>query len=123
MLVGLPDGHRAELVADALAAAITTLPRQLTLPKVMKAMPMFHSTEKGSRVVVYAAAEPALATVTGQFFMNSKPRKSKPITDFPEAAARLWRLSEQLTHLSATTGRSLTHPYAASPPSSARLAQ
>jgi hypothetical protein len=30
MLVGLPDGHRAELVADALAAAITTPPRQLT---------------------------------------------------------------------------------------------
>jgi len=30
MLIGLPDGHRAELVADALAAAITTLPRQLT---------------------------------------------------------------------------------------------
>ena len=30
MLVGLPDGHRAEPVADALAAAITTLPRQLT---------------------------------------------------------------------------------------------
>ena len=30
LLVGLPDGHRAELVADALAAAITTLPRQLT---------------------------------------------------------------------------------------------
>ena len=30
LLVGLPDGHRADLVADALAAAITTLPRQLT---------------------------------------------------------------------------------------------
>ncbi|CAA9248307.1 MAG: Mobile element protein [uncultured Corynebacteriales bacterium] len=30
MLVGLPDGHRAELVADALVAAITTLPRQPT---------------------------------------------------------------------------------------------
>jgi hypothetical protein len=30
MLIGLPDGHRAELVADAPAAAITTLPRQLT---------------------------------------------------------------------------------------------
>src|SRR5215212_4957678 len=30
MLVGLPGGHRAELVADALAAAITRLPRQLT---------------------------------------------------------------------------------------------
>jgi transposase, IS30 family len=29
MLVALPDGHRAELVADALAAAITTLPQHL----------------------------------------------------------------------------------------------
>jgi IS30 family transposase len=30
MLVGLPGGHQAELVADALAMAITQLPRQLT---------------------------------------------------------------------------------------------
>jgi transposase, IS30 family len=30
LLVALPDGHRAEVVADALTAAITTLPRQLT---------------------------------------------------------------------------------------------
>jgi IS30 family transposase len=30
MLIGLPDGHQAEYVAGALAAAITTLPRQLT---------------------------------------------------------------------------------------------
>jgi IS30 family transposase len=30
MLVGLPDGRRADLVADALSTAITTLPRQLT---------------------------------------------------------------------------------------------
>jgi IS30 family transposase len=29
MLVALPDGHRAEQVADALAASIQTLPRQL----------------------------------------------------------------------------------------------
>ena len=30
MLVALPDGHKAELVADALAAKITTLPAALT---------------------------------------------------------------------------------------------
>jgi IS30 family transposase len=30
MLIGLPHGHQADYVADALAAAITTLPRQLT---------------------------------------------------------------------------------------------
>jgi NAD(P)-dependent dehydrogenase (short-subunit alcohol dehydrogenase family) len=70
-------------------------------PKVMKKMPFFHSAEKGSRVVVYAAAEPTLAGVTGEFFMNSKPRKSKPITHSPEAATRLWHLSEQLTGLAA----------------------
>ena len=30
MLIGLPDGHRADLVADGLAPPITTLLRQLT---------------------------------------------------------------------------------------------
>ncbi len=30
MLVALPDGHKADLVADALAAKITTLPAALT---------------------------------------------------------------------------------------------
>jgi len=74
-------------------------------PKVMKAMPMFHSAEKGSRVVVYAVTELALATVTGQFFMNNKPRTSKPVTRSLEAAARLWQLSEQLTQASTATGR------------------
>jgi NAD(P)-dependent dehydrogenase (short-subunit alcohol dehydrogenase family) len=76
-------------------------------PKVMKAMPMFHSAEKGSHVVVYAASEPTLRGVTGEFFMNNKPRKSKPITRSPEAAARLWQLSEQLAQLSTTTGGSV----------------
>ena len=87
------------------------LPGAWTLfSKVMKATPMLHSAEKGSRVVVYAAAEPALEAVSGQFFMNSKPRKSKPITHSHEAAARLWQLSEQLTHLSTGTGRSAIRP-------------
>jgi NAD(P)-dependent dehydrogenase (short-subunit alcohol dehydrogenase family) len=70
-------------------------------PKVMKKMPFFHSAEKGSQVVVYAAAEPTLAGVTGEFFMNGKPRKSKPITHSPEAASQLWAVSEQLTGLAA----------------------
>jgi len=70
-------------------------------PKVMKAMPMFHSAEKGGQVVVYAASDPALTSVTGQFFMNCKPRKSKPITHSPDVAQRLWTLSEQLTDASA----------------------
>jgi NAD(P)-dependent dehydrogenase (short-subunit alcohol dehydrogenase family) len=78
------------------------------LPKVMKKMPFFHSAEEGSRVVVYAAAEPTLTDVTGEFFMNSKPRKSKPITHTTEAATRLWRLSEQLTGLAAESEAPVT---------------
>lgn len=66
-------------------------------PKIMKKMPFFHSAEKGAEVVVYAAADASLAGVTGQFFMNSKPRKSKPITHDREVALRLWTISEQLT--------------------------
>jgi NAD(P)-dependent dehydrogenase (short-subunit alcohol dehydrogenase family) len=79
-------------------------------PKVMKKMPFFHSAEKGSQVVLYAAAEPTLADVTGEFFMNSKPRTSRPITHSPEAAARLWRMSEQLTGLAAGNEAPVTQP-------------
>jgi retinol dehydrogenase 14 len=79
-------------------------------PKVMKKMPFFHSAEKGSQVVLYAATEPTLAEVTGGFFMNSKPRTSKPITHSPEAAARLWRMSEQLTGLAAGNEAPVTQP-------------
>lgn len=72
-------------------------------PKIMKKMPFFHSAEKGARVVVYCAADPTLATVTGQFFMNRKPRKSKPITYDQSVAARLWTMSEELTAISSRT--------------------
>lgn len=75
-------------------------------PKVMKKMPFFHSAEKGSRVVVYAAAEPSLAGVTGAFFMNGKPRKSKPVTYDRSVASRLWTLSEELTASSSPMPRS-----------------
>jgi NAD(P)-dependent dehydrogenase (short-subunit alcohol dehydrogenase family) len=79
-------------------------------PKVMKKMPFFHSAEKGSQVVLYAATEPTLADVTGGFFMNNKPRTSKPITHSPEAAARLWRMSEQLTGLAAGNEAPVAQP-------------
>ena len=66
-------------------------------PKIMKSMPFFHSAEKGSRVVVFAAGDPDLTGISGQFFMKSKPRKSKPVTHDESVAARLWAVSEELT--------------------------
>ena len=79
-------------------------------PKVMKKMPFFHSAEKGARVVIYAAGDPDLTGITGKFFMNSKPRKSKPITHDRDVAAQLWTISEQLTSSSTTTTGSLRRP-------------
>jgi len=77
-------------------------------PKIMKKMPFFHSAGRGSQVVVYAATAPELADVTGEFFMNDKPRKAKPITRSQEAASRLWRVSERLTGLAADSDASVT---------------
>jgi NAD(P)-dependent dehydrogenase (short-subunit alcohol dehydrogenase family) len=74
-------------------------------PKVMKKMPFFHSSEKGARAVIYAASDPDLTGITGQFFMNSKPRKSKPITHDRDVAAQLWTISEELTSSSTPPGQ------------------
>jgi retinol dehydrogenase 14 len=68
-------------------------------PKAMKRMPMFGSAEKGAQTLVYAAAAPELDGVSGRFFFKSKECETKPITHDLEAAARLWRLSEQLCGL------------------------
>jgi NAD(P)-dependent dehydrogenase (short-subunit alcohol dehydrogenase family) len=75
------------------------------VPKLMKSMPFFHSAEKGSRVVGFAASNPDLTGITGQFFMKSKPRKSKPVTHDESVAARLWSISEELTSSSTVRPR------------------
>jgi retinol dehydrogenase 12 len=77
-------------------------------PKVMKTMPNFHSAEKGSRVVVFATADPSLEGISGQFYMKNKPRKAKPITHSRDAAERLWRLSEELTGFAAQGDTKMT---------------
>ena len=69
MLVDLPGGHRAELVADALAAAITTLPRQL----------VGSFAARGVLELLAAAGTPALLRALGedglrQAMMTRSPR-------------------------------------------------
>ncbi len=61
--------------------------------------PFSLSPERGARTSVWLATDPALATVTGRYFHNCKQRQPAPQARNDEDAARLWRISEQMTGL------------------------
>ena len=56
------------------------------------------SAESGARTAVYLATSPEMAEATGLYFFHGKAARSKPVTYDPELAARLWVISEKLTH-------------------------
>lgn len=56
------------------------------------------SAESGARTAVYLATSPEMHGATGLYFFHGKAARSKPVTYDPEVAARLWSVSEQLSH-------------------------
>jgi NAD(P)-dependent dehydrogenase (short-subunit alcohol dehydrogenase family) len=58
------------------------------------------SPEKGARTTIYLAASPQVASVTGQYFVARKPKKSSSISYNVQIQKRLWKLSEDLTGIS-----------------------
>jgi retinol dehydrogenase-14 len=68
-------------------------------PRLMKRIPfLFGSPEQGARTPIYAASAPELAGVSGRFFLRGHERRTRPITYDTDVAARLWTVSEELTH-------------------------
>ena len=63
------------------------------------ASPFFLSPAKGARTSVYLASAPEVEGVSGQYFVKCKARQPKRWAQDPEAAARLWRVSEELVGL------------------------
>jgi len=63
------------------------------------ASPFFLSPAKGARTSVYLASSPEVEGVSGQYFVKCKPRKPRKWAQDPEAASRLWQVSEQLVGL------------------------
>ncbi|HWF16681.1 MAG TPA: SDR family oxidoreductase [Acidimicrobiales bacterium] len=61
--------------------------------------PFFLSPEKGARTSIYLASSPEVAGVTGQYFVKCKPAKPRRWAQDPEAAQRLWQVSEELVGL------------------------
>ena len=61
--------------------------------------PLMRSPEVGARTPVYLALDPAVAGVTGGYFVNCKQRKSAQMTYDVAIAEKHWRISEGLTQL------------------------
>jgi NAD(P)-dependent dehydrogenase (short-subunit alcohol dehydrogenase family) len=54
---------------------------------------------QGAETSIYLASSPEVEGVTGQYFANQKPIRSKPESYDPNVQRRLWDVSERLTGL------------------------
>ncbi|HET6953140.1 MAG TPA: SDR family oxidoreductase [Acidimicrobiales bacterium] len=61
--------------------------------------PFMKSPQRGAATSVYLASSSEVEGVTGRYFADSTPRSSSTASQDSAAAARLWRVSEQLTGL------------------------
>ena len=60
------------------------------------AKPFMLSPQKGAVTSVYLASSPEVAGVSGQYFVKCRARQPSKAARDPEAARRLWEVSEQL---------------------------
>ncbi len=63
------------------------------------ASPFFLSPAKGARTSVYLASSPEVDGVSGRYFVKCKPRQPRRWARDPDAARRLWQVSEELVGL------------------------
>lgn len=64
--------------------------------------PFMKTPAKGAETPIYLASSPEVEGVTGTYFANRRPKTSNKAAYDTAAAARLWQVSEQLTHTSGT---------------------
>ena len=61
--------------------------------------PFMKAPTQGAATSIYLASSPALETVTGRYFANSKPKRSSTRSYDEAGAARLWQVSADLVGL------------------------
>jgi retinol dehydrogenase-14 len=64
--------------------------------------PFLKTPEQGAATSIHLASSPDLEQVSGRYFANSKPKRSSKASYDEAAAARLWQVSAELVHLTAT---------------------
>ena len=67
------------------------------------ATPFLKTPEQGARTSVHLASAPELEAVTGRYFASCKEIASSPESRDESVAARLWRVSKEMTGLAAPT--------------------
>jgi retinol dehydrogenase 14 len=60
------------------------------------ALPLLKSPAQGAQTPVYLASSPDVDGVTGQFFVNRKPKTANKVAYDTEMTARLWQVSADL---------------------------
>jgi retinol dehydrogenase 14 len=65
--------------------------------------PLLKSPAQGARTSIYLASSPDMEGVTGQFFVNSKPRTANKVAYDAAATARLWDVSAGLVGMATAT--------------------
>jgi len=66
--------------------------------------PFYVSAERGARTTVYLASSPEVEGVSGEYFVKCKPKQPRRWARDPEAARRLWQVSEELVGIGGATG-------------------
>ena len=68
-------------------------------PIIAVVKPFMLSSKQGAAVSLYLAASPEVAQVSGEYFVKSKPAKSKPLSRDPKLMAEVWLCTEKMTSL------------------------
>jgi NAD(P)-dependent dehydrogenase (short-subunit alcohol dehydrogenase family) len=59
--------------------------------------PFLANPKKGADTAIYLASSSEVAEISGKYFVNKKPVPPSKLADDHDAAARLWKISEELT--------------------------
>lgn len=61
--------------------------------------PFLRTPEQGAATAVWLASSPAVREMTGGYFQDERPARSSPLSQDPDAARRMWVISERMTGL------------------------
>jgi NAD(P)-dependent dehydrogenase (short-subunit alcohol dehydrogenase family) len=75
-----------------------------SVPRIVKLIvplmkPFMLTSKQGAAVSLYLATSPEVAQVSGEYFVKSRPAKSKPLSRDPKLMAEVWLCTEKMTCL------------------------